>query len=243
MSLRSLKSIPRLPGLIGHWSGDGNALDSVGGHNGTLYGTASYGAGKFGQAFDITQDYSGPRVRIEDSPAFVTPSFTVSGWTYARSWLGQVIVRGDSRPGRDPYTVTLYDSGSLGFVLGTDTGAAEKILAPFSLNAWTHFAATFDDATGQMSLYLDGILRAQTTTLLKPNMALAADFSPGIGFGNVAETSNHFPMNGLIDEVSIFSRALSPEEIAIMVPEPSVAALAAFGGLALCLRKRKQGRP
>ena len=39
-------------GLVGHWTGDGNALDSSGnGINGVWTGTESYNTGKFGQAF------------------------------------------------------------------------------------------------------------------------------------------------------------------------------------------------
>ena len=42
----------KLPtGLVALWSGEGNANDSVGGNNGTLTGSATFGPGKVGQGF------------------------------------------------------------------------------------------------------------------------------------------------------------------------------------------------
>src|SRR5205809_699826 len=67
---------PPASGLIGWWSGDGNALDSSGhGHDGTLQGGMGFTTGVFGQAFASD---SNKRVFIPDSPEFqLTNSMTV----------------------------------------------------------------------------------------------------------------------------------------------------------------------
>src|SRR5262249_24109805 len=41
------------PGLVSWWRGEGNAIDAVGGNNGTLVGGVTYAAGKVGQAFSF----------------------------------------------------------------------------------------------------------------------------------------------------------------------------------------------
>src|ERR1035437_5155964 len=44
---------PTPPGLVGWWAGEGNASDSAGTNNGTLYGGMSFAAGEAGQAFSF----------------------------------------------------------------------------------------------------------------------------------------------------------------------------------------------
>jgi len=68
----------QLPGLIGHWRGEGNALDSVGPNHGTLQGNVTYTAGKVGQGFKF-QDYSQEKVYI-DSQVYEMSGGTTSLW-------------------------------------------------------------------------------------------------------------------------------------------------------------------
>jgi len=204
------------PNPVSYWSADGNALDSVSGHNGTVYGDVTYTNGIFGQAFNIVPGWTGSRVRIEDSPDYATPSFTISGWANVRSFVNHLLVRGDSRGGMDTYVLSAAESGKLTFSFSTTNNSSMVLKGPLQQNRWTHFAATFNDATGTMKLYINGVLQSETNTTLRPIINLNASLSPGIGLGNVPETSNNFNMDGLLDEISIYSRAITAEEIKSM---------------------------
>lgn len=195
-------------GLIAYWAADGNASDSVGSHHGTLKGSVSYSAGRKGQAFDF-QD--GSRVAIPDDDAFMTSSFSLTGWVYPRANYGMVVFRGDNRPGLDTFTVSLYTPGKLTFAIGDANGQAAILEAPINLMEWTHFAATFDQGSGKMMLYCNGKLENETKTDLRPILALE---SGGLGIGNHGGFFHQFGMNGKVDEVGIYSRALSAREVA-----------------------------
>ena len=74
-------------------------------------------------------------------------------------------------------------------------------------------AATLDDATSLMSIYINGALSAQTTTDVRPFATLPSSGSPGVGIGNANGTSTNDPFNGQIDELSVYNRALTAGEI------------------------------
>jgi hypothetical protein len=71
-----------------------------------------------------------------------------------------------------------------------------------------------------MRLYIDGALAASQITSVRPS-ALAASAQPATAIGNTPYVGG-FPFIGLIDEVVLYSRALSPEEVqGLAQPLPS----------------------
>ena len=64
-----------------------------------------------------------------------------------------------------------------------------------------------------MKLYVNGALMAQTNTTIIPIRDLDPGSDPTIGIGNHGGTYWNFPFNGLVDELALFSRALSQTEI------------------------------
>jgi hypothetical protein len=161
---------------------------------------------------------------MSDIPALaLTNSLAIECWlfvTNAPSTVGVVIFRGDTRSGLDPYYVTLEPragtSGVLNFVVWGADNINASISAPMPLGAWTHLAATLDDATGLMKLYTNAVVAAQTTTTIRPLGPLDPNYQPGVGIGNVSHQPGPFnyPFRGRIDELSVYSRALSASEIA-----------------------------
>ena len=82
------------------------------------------------------------------------------------------------------------------------------------MGQFVHVAATLDDATGAMTLYENGAVVAQTTTTVRPFGALDPTQEPGVGIGNSNALDNYnVPFNGLIDELSVYNRALTPSEV------------------------------
>lgn len=206
-----------LDGLIGLWSGEGNAVDSVAGNNGSLR-NVSFTTGVVGQAFAFAPDsfpygtYTG--VQIPDRPAYaLTQSLTIEGWVRPRGNGYVVFFRGDHRPGLDPYSLSLDGHMHLAFGVCAEDGTSASVGTSVGLGAWIHVAGVLDDNTGTMSLYTNGVLAAQTTTPVRPFGALLPDESPGIGIGNVNDGGNNFPFIGDLDEIGLYNRALSADEV------------------------------
>ena len=135
-------------GLIGLWSGEGNAVDAVAGNNGSLR-NVSFTPGVAGQAFSFAPDnfpygtYTG--VQIPDQPAYaLTQSLTIEGWVRPRGNGYVIFFRGDHRPGLDPYSLSMDGQLNLGFGIGAEDGSSASVKVPAGLGAWIHVAGVLD---------------------------------------------------------------------------------------------------
>lgn len=215
---------PLSSGLVGWWAAETNAADFTGNHSGTTPFGIAYQSGVVGAAFDF--DGSHRRVSIADSPAFqLTNALTLEGWVYPRAYGGFITFRGDNRPGLDNWTLDTYESGYVKFSLHDPDNNAAVIRAPLVLNEWQHVAATWDRSSGDLKLYINGDLAAQTNSPLVPIGVLDPAYEPAVGIGNHGGTFHQFPFNGLIDELGIYHKALSAAQIT---------AIAAAGGAGKC---------
>jgi hypothetical protein len=204
-------------GLVGLWSGEGNAVDSVGGNNGVMR-NVSFTDGVVGQAFAFAPDsfpygtYVG--VQIPDKPAYaLIQSLSIEGWVRPRGNGYMIFFRGDHRPGLDPYHLSLDGHLNLEFGVCAEDGNTATVHTPVGLGAWIHVAGVLDDNTGTMSLYTNSVLAAQIVTTVRPFGTLQADESPGVGIGNVNDGGNNFPFIGEIDEMALYDRALTADEV------------------------------
>jgi len=159
---------PPLQGLVGWWRAEGNGNDESGhGHHGTPSGV-SFGADEFGQAFSFAGNVN--VVSVPDSPDFeLTNSFTIGAWIYptANSW--HVLERSTTFGGGVPYAFGLnFGAGFRFYIKSAANGEDDQVTAPMSYNRWTHVAATLDGNTGDMRLYMDGVVVAQKVTTNRP---------------------------------------------------------------------------
>jgi YVTN family beta-propeller protein len=194
-------------GLISLWRGEGNGFDVFGGNHGTLQGGTAFAAGKLWQAFSFAGT---SYVQAPDSVAdFGNNPFTVSFWMYA-----------PSDPPSDAYLVgRSHPDGGQGWDIRFDDNAIKvcgvngwgfNIVSASSvaLNNWHHIAVA---STGSLvTLYIDGVVKGTS-----PRSAITSAGNPfRIGY-----TSNYggSGFNGLIDDVSIYNRALSPKEVMRLV--------------------------
>ena len=106
---------------------------------------------------------------------------------------------------------------------------------PLPLGEFVHVAGTLDDASGLMSLFIDGQPVASLTTALRPIGELDPSQRPGVGLGGWYSSSTQ-RFNGIIDEVRIWDEARA-------VPEPSTITLFTMAGLVgafVAWRKRRR---
>jgi outer membrane protein assembly factor BamB len=204
--------------LVSWWPGDGNASDIADGNHGTLISGTTFEAGKVNQAFSF--DGINDRVGVTDSDNLkITASLTIDVWVYIKSFpapspnYGQIIFRGDDRGGLDPYYLATTSDHTIRFHVESLSGR-EDLEAPIPEDQFVFVAATLDNATGLMRIYINDTVAAETTTGIRPFRDLNPLFNPGIGIGNHAPSSIfNQPFHGLIDELEIFNRALAASEL------------------------------
>jgi hypothetical protein len=204
-------------GLVSWWAANGTASDVMGLNNATLQNGTTYVAGEVGKSFSF--DGVNDRAAVADSSSLAfTASFSIEGWIKMNAFpssgnQGEIMFRGDDRGGLDPYSLSTQPDGTLSFGMTPLVGNGSSLNTPISLGQFTHVAATMDDATGLMSLYVNGVLAAQTTTDVRPFANLDPASNPGVGIGNANGPSHNIPFNGLIDELSVYNRTLTSGEV------------------------------
>jgi Concanavalin A-like lectin/glucanases superfamily/IPT/TIG domain/Divergent InlB B-repeat domain/Putative Ig domain len=210
-TLRAYQSVPAPAGMLGWWKAEGNALDSAGTNNGALTGGAGYAAGEVGQAFSL--DGSTGYVQIPDAPALQPVSLTVEAWVLLDSTSGlRVVFAKPLGSGTNDSYVLWLSSGILNGAVCDATGCTyvSAPSPPLTTGTWYHVAHTVDSSAKQQVLYVDGVQVASAATTLSPSYDTQALFL-GRDTDNTQAASF---LNGLIDEASIYNRALTPAEIA-----------------------------
>lgn len=198
----------RLPvNLVGRWSGDGSAQDTVGGHNGSLVGV-KFAPGRFGQAFSFDGH---AYVSIPFSLDFdFTPAdrFTVSAWVKpAAVGTYQAIFVKDVPGG--PWEWGIIIDPQNHFYTGKNANDVAQSKTTIKPGTWYHVAVTYDN--GAVEMYVNGKLENQ-----------AKGVSIGQSLGGIAlghKGDKALPKEdpdwykGLIDEVRLYNRALTASEI------------------------------
>jgi hypothetical protein len=208
--LRAQAPIVGQPGIVaayGFEEATGTTIaDATGnGHTGTASGTAWSSTGRFGNALAFNGVNS--RVNIPDDSALqLTTGMTIEAWVNPATLTGwRSVVMKESATGL-AYALYAHDgtrpAGYLNTGLATDFGVNGT--TALQVNTWTHLATTYDGAA--MKLYINGVLvgtRPTTGTILTTTSPLR--------IGGDVPWGEYF--SGLIDEVRIYNRALTPTEI------------------------------
>lgn len=199
------------PGLVGRWkfnegSGDTAYDSSKEGNNGTIYG-ASWVDGK-ALSFDGVDDY----VFISNPAGLqITNALTIEAWIKSSSstgWMG-IADKGATSDGKGyGLAVTSPVDGSLASmqVYSTITGwESSKGTSNVVDGNWHYLTGTFDGK--KVKIYIDGNLENEAD--LNGTIMYDADYDFVIGADSRASES----FNGIIDEVRIYNRALTADEI------------------------------
>jgi len=203
-------------GLVACWQGEENAVDVAGTHNGTWLNGASYDRGQSGQAFSFGGPSFRQCVEIPYSPKLINPAFTVEAW-----------IKPMARPANVENQDWIFgqNSGLQLNICNCTTGVCVDFqfwsgalfyevvsTNPIPLNAFCQVAGTWDGTT--LRLYLNGVLNNSRTPGAIPRDSGCDFFIGGVRnpTGGASDYASQF-FNGLIDEVSIYNRALTAREI------------------------------
>ena len=215
-------------GLVAYYPFEGNTKDYSGyGHDGTAGSALSYTTGVQGQCATL----NGAIVTIADTDVLDTDyTFTLAAWVYPtlnnptnsyhtivskyytdptagdyvfKIGQGKTEVNCTGCPGlwvstRNPLFVSdhLYDSNDL-----------------IPLNTWTHLTATFDN--GLAKLYINGQLTEQSTLSIS-NTDPEEYSHDNVIIGGIWTANSSYGFKGSLDEVRIYNRALSAEEVSTL---------------------------
>jgi flagellin-like protein len=203
----------RDPSLVGYWKfdeGSGNiAYDSSGyGNNGILNNTATFVSnGKFGGAVKFN-GANGDTVVIDNVPVNLTSGArnTVEFWMYWNGGNWQMPFGWNVN-----YDLYLADNA-----FGFNTGEANIegfSGTSFLSNSWHHVVAIFYNgvpSAPNVELWVDG--NKMTVTHQYGNGPSSRSVTQKVFISGWGPTSG-YKFNGIIDEVRIYNRALTPEEI------------------------------
>ncbi len=203
-------------GLVAWWPGDGDARDiTTGAKHGILHGT-TFSPGIVGQAFDF--DGVDDFVSVPHSASLQPQTMTVAAWIKVASNPSiQFLIAANSGPyGVHGYELGITPVGSSGrarflILTGKDPsgmpnpyGDAIGVTGMVD-DEWHHVAGTYDGSSAKV--YVDGVLEGQANVPL-PVQYTADDLFIG---KRQYFHGNLFP--GSIDEVAIYDRAFTAEEV------------------------------
>ncbi len=207
-------------GLVGYWKFDEPSTastyeDSSGnGNTGTTYGNASTTAGRFGSAgvFDGSGDY----VDVGSSSALqLTGSATWAAWVNAAALVsGQkyTIVGKDGSSADTGWQMRRGDADAfrmrIAVVADSDIGR-DSATIPVT-GAWYHVVGVYDAAAQTLDIYVNGVL--DNGALDGPVPASQRNSGQNVNIGKKSSADNYY-WNGQIDEVRIYNRALSADEV------------------------------
>ncbi len=224
---------PAPAGLVAWWAAESNALDSVLGNNGTLKNGTTFTNGEVGMAFNL----NGVNNYVLANPS--SPSnlnvglgtgLTFEGWINPNTTGVQmpifeyerVLGSGNGADVGILFYINLPPSGGNGpgsimANLVDVNQMPHSVVSEGNLVAsgiWQHIALTYDKASGLAVLYLDGVnVFNATIGSFTPQTSFTNLLIGGRTFGgSAAAPSDKF--SGLIDEISLYNRALSSNEIA-----------------------------
>jgi hypothetical protein len=197
-------------GLVGWWPFNGNANDESGnGNNGTVNGatltTDRNGSGNSAYSFDGVNDY----ILSPGGANYINDSLTISFWIYntTNSFSNtELICIGSSSS--TYYGVVCTNLGTrLNYARGCGETTQTNANSPFSLNTWNHIVIRSFAAPNQTEVYLNGNFQGYASNS-NPAGCSNSNLYFGVDIFSVAEY-----YLGLLDDIGIWNRALTPQEI------------------------------
>jgi hypothetical protein len=203
-------------GLVGYWKfdeGSGTiAHDSSGNSNdGTLMNGPNWVYGKFGKAlsFDGVDDY----VNVNDANSLDLTTVTIAAWVKTSSLEAMDIVSKGFDWTETPVNYGLVSANNRAYVIWTNGVCGTDALGLITDGAWHHVVGVLVNSTNTALIYVDGVLQSchreggggATVNMVMNDIPLL--------IGRSGSPSYPYYFNGTIDEVKIYNRVLSSDEV------------------------------
>lgn len=220
---KSARPVTGIPGVSAHWNFQNASEDSLfdcsgHGNSGRLYQVPVTDSGLVFNGKD-------GRIIVQDAPSLrPTGSLTIEACVLVHGFSkpdggshhGFILFRGDNRGANDPYFFSTEPRGTIRFHVESQAGAHD-IEAPIPTHRWLHLAGTLEDSTGRMRLYVDGVMKKDTVTAIRPMSGLSPKDFPGVGIGNHAgyplTEKYRFPFHGVLRELRLLDTAMSEAQV------------------------------
>ncbi|NUP81081.1 MAG: hypothetical protein HOV96_26395, partial [Nonomuraea sp.] len=198
---------PTVSGLVAAYgmnAGTGTAVaDASGnGNNGTA-ASATWTAGKYGQALSFNGTSSW--VTVADSASLrLTGGMTLEAWVRPTSVAGWRTVLMKEFGADLAYAIMGSGSSGPAAFIFTSSGANAPAASNLPVNAWSHVAATYDGST--LRMFVNG-----TQVATNPTVGNLRTGTSPLRIGGNSGSGEYF--SGLIDEVRVYNKALTPAQI------------------------------
>ncbi len=202
------------------WPADGSGLDAVERHDGAIWGGTTFGPGIAGSGFRFNGLSS--YVAIPDAPE-LSPHAGTNGEMSLEAWIKldelpqpdsvtrqnfrSIMSKGD--PGQWEYSLGIDTAGVPSFTLWNLNASAATSLAGGQIvtGQWHHVVATLKKGE-TARLYQDGRLVGTTNLLTESSDSKAPLY--------LGRRSDGQFLNGWVDEVAIYNRALTPDNVSAL---------------------------
>ncbi len=207
------------PNLVAWWRFDGDATDSSGnGHDGTLMGNPApvFADGMIDQALDTTESGGPGYVEITGYKGILGGNpFSITAWIYTSDSSGTFMGWGSTAAG-----TTRFEFRPNADELRAESSGNVQGLTKLPNNEWIHIAVTVKaDAVisePEVTLYLNGQVDNDPSTGGTAALAMAAGNDVTIARRH---TSGRW-FDALIDDVRLYSRELTAEEVKELATPP-----------------------
>ncbi|MBX7054992.1 MAG: FG-GAP-like repeat-containing protein [Pyrinomonadaceae bacterium] len=199
-------------GLVSWWAGEGNTLDRRGLNNGQSEGNLTYTTGRVGQAFNL--DGVAADIKVPGSSSLnvgVGNGMTVEMWVKPSDLYQRPLVEWNQNAnlGVQFWIGGNFSSGTLTANLKDTADGSHIVQTPTAVmtaNVWQHVALTYDRPSGLATIYLNGNIVAGPVNIGSVSLKTWSEMYIGS-----RPLGNQYV--GQLDEVRIFDRALSQDEL------------------------------
>ena len=197
--------------MVGYWPMDGNWNDASGhGNNGTAFGNVTFAnlsstaqRGAMAGSFNGTDQY----VKVGSSALIANATqSTIEAWIYPTALdPGKVIYSENNYWGAVFYLYLGLGKANLGIERGSSWYGVSSS-GNLIVSTWSHIAATI--GPNGTKIYVNGILSSSNPNILPSSSSVSE-----VDLGRVSNSGgiDYFP--GLLDEVVVYNRALTADEI------------------------------
>lgn len=211
---------PAIDGLVAWYTMDlvsgANLIDSAGAHTGTIVGAVQV-PGKIGSALQ----FNGSSNYVDISSVwgeFLTANapFTLSCWAKHDSTIGQQDIVGIFVFNRGGFRIVSDGAVTYAQIEGVSSRTTGVISPAITIGVFVHYVITFDE-TGTLRHYKDGALSGSSPGAWVVPSITGRHAKIGAESDDAGVAYRFF--DGLIDDVRVYTRALSGVEIADLYSE------------------------